>query len=157
MVETKEWSKYDPKDAVIAALTNKVHHLQGVRYRGRGVNTTNTTTTNPSGQGGRGYEPGCHGLSKCRIVKGEENIYRDVKTYWWCPHHKQDYLYDGVYMEHDPGYGHKVCKANLDKKKAHRKKETSATSSTPTNSSEGFFDIHQLKLSENFRLRWRLT
>ena len=34
MVATTEWYKYDPKDAVIADLTNRVHNLEGVRSHG---------------------------------------------------------------------------------------------------------------------------
>ena len=51
MVATTEWSKSDPKDAIIAALTARVHNLEGVRSRGGGGNPTKTTTTSLSGQG----------------------------------------------------------------------------------------------------------
>ena len=48
MVATTEWSKPDPKDAVIAALTTRVHNLKGARSRGGGGNPKKTTTTSLS-------------------------------------------------------------------------------------------------------------
>ena len=105
------------------------------------------TTTNPYEQGSSGDAPVCPGLEKWLIVKGKENITRDGNTYWWCPHHKRDNLYDDMYTEHDPGESNKSWKANIDEKKSRRKKETSTTSSISTASPEDIFYRHQLKLS----------
>ena len=95
--------------------------------------------------------PGCPGLTKWQIVKREEKLNRDGKTYWWCPHHNRDNFYDGMYMDHDPRDDHKAWKAKSEEKKARRKKETSNTSITPTVSSEGTSDNHQLKLSDKLQ------
>ena len=81
MVATIERSKYDPKDAVIAALTTRLHHLDGVRSHGGVRNPTKNTTTSLSGQGSSKDVPGCPGLAKWLIVKGEEKLTRDGKTY----------------------------------------------------------------------------
>ena len=54
-------------------------------------------------------------------------------------------------MENDPVDGHKAWKANIEEKKAHRKKDTSAISITPPASSEGISDIRQLKLSDKLQ------
>ena len=62
MVATKEWSNSDPKDAVIADLTTRVHTLEGGQSCGSGVNPTKITTTNPFGQGRSGDTPVCSGL-----------------------------------------------------------------------------------------------
>ena len=64
MVATTEWSKYDPKDAVIADLTTRVHNLEGVRYCSGGVTPTKTTTTSLSGQRSSEDVPRCPGLAK---------------------------------------------------------------------------------------------
>ena len=62
MVATKEWSNSDPKDAVIADLTTRVHTLEGGQSCGSGVNPTKITTTNPFGQGRSGDTPVCSGI-----------------------------------------------------------------------------------------------
>ena len=82
MVATTEWSKYDPKDAVIDTLTTIVNNLESVRSRGGGGNTTKTTTTSLSGQGGSEDVPVFPVLVKWRIVKGGVKLNRDGKTYW---------------------------------------------------------------------------
>ena len=64
MVATTEWYKSDPKNAVIAFLTNRVHNLEDVRSHGNGRNLTKTTTIRPYGQGSSKYVPGCPGPSK---------------------------------------------------------------------------------------------
>ena len=56
-----------------------------------------------------------------------------------------------MYMEHDPGDGHKAWKEKIEENKSHRKKVTSATFITPTASSEGIYDRRQLKLSEKLQ------
>ena len=117
--------------------------MEGVRSHGGGGNPTKTSTTDLSGQGSINDVPGCPRLAKWRIVKVEEKLTRDGKTYWWCPHHRRDNFYDGMYMEHDPGDGHKAWKSNLDKKKGRRKNKNSNTAITPPGTS----DKHQLKLS----------
>ena len=128
MAETTEWSKSDPKDAVVAALTTTVYKLEDVRSQGSGRDPTMSTTTNPYGQVISGDVPGFHGLEKWKTIKGEENITRYGKTYWWCPNQKRGNLYDGMYMEHDPVDGNKLWKEKLDEKKDNRKKETYSTS-----------------------------
>ena len=87
--------------------------MEGVRSCGRGRSTTKTITTILSDQLSSEDVPGCTGLAKWQIVKGEGKLIRDGKTYWWFPHHKWDIFYDGVYMEHDPVDGHKAWKARL--------------------------------------------
>ena len=54
-------------------------------------------------------------------------------------------------MEHDPGDGHKSPKAKLKENKAHRKKETSATPTTSTTSSEDISDRRQLKFPDKIQ------
>ena len=36
------------------------------------------------------------GLQSLEFVRGKDNITQYRKTYWWCPHHKSDILYDGM-------------------------------------------------------------
>ena len=147
MVATTEWSKSYTKDAVVADLTTRVNNLEGVISHSGSGNTTNTTTISLSGQGGSKDVPGCPRLAKLLIVKGEEKITRDGKNYWWCPHHKRYNVYDGMYMDHDPGYGHTAWKAKIEEKNACRKNENSNTSITP----QGTYDKRQLKLSKKLR------
>ena len=71
--------------------------------------------------------------------------------YWWCPHHKRDSFYDGMYMNHDPVDCHKTYKEQLEEKKARINKETSATLIRPTAFSEGVSDRRQLKLSNKIQ------
>ena len=50
IVATTEWSKSDPKDAAIVALTTRVNILESVRSHGGGGNPTKITTTSLSGR-----------------------------------------------------------------------------------------------------------
>ena len=52
-----------------------------------------------------------------------------------------------MYMEHDPGDGHKAWKAKLDKKRLRRKNNNSNTAITP----QGTSDKCQLKLSDKLQ------
>ena len=71
MVATTEWSKSDPKDAVIVDLTTIVHNLEDARSPGGGGYPEKTTTTSLSGQGISEDVPGYPGLAKWLIFKGE--------------------------------------------------------------------------------------
>ena len=99
IVMTKECYKSDPKYYVIASITTRVNHLEGGNYRGGGENPTkNSSTTWSYGKGGSGDATVFPGPVKWIIVKGKNNITWDGKVYFWCPHHKRDNLYDGMYM-----------------------------------------------------------
>ena len=59
---------------------------------------------------------------------------RDGKTWWWCPHHKTEGLFDGLYVTHKPE-DHDEWKK--DKRNWMRKKNSSSSSASDGNSDSG--------------------
>ena len=103
MIATKEWAKQDPKDAVIAALTTRINKLEGGNPKAKGTNPQ----PNPRNNQPEESVPGCSTLAKwCTETKGDK-ITRNGKEWHWCPHHKLEGKYNGLYMPHDPNESHK--------------------------------------------------
>ena len=42
------------------------------------------------------------GFPEWRTKKGKDKVEKDGKTWWWCPHHKREGYFDGLYMPHKP-------------------------------------------------------
>ena len=100
MVASDEYSKLDPKDAKILALTTKVTAIE--RYVS--ANPANMTSGGGSGGGYRGNQGDkIAGVEKCPTVNKCSTIQHKGKTVWWCPSHKhKDGLFDGLYVWQKP-------------------------------------------------------
>ncbi len=93
MVEDKSWGKVDPKDAVIMALTTKLSALEKKVTAPPG----NATPSNPS----------AHATSGVIIDAWRKKFDGNMKEvngrkWWWCPKHKREGEYDGLYVTHHP-------------------------------------------------------
>ena len=92
MVDSNEYSRLDPKDAAILALTKKVTALE----RSVSANLVNMTS-------GGGYRENqgdkISGAEKWRTVNKRATIQHERKKVWWCPSHKlKDELFNGLYV-----------------------------------------------------------
>ena len=68
---------------------------------------------------------------------------KDGKTWWWCPHHKAEGLFDGLYVTHKPE-DHDEWKK--DKRNYRRNKNSSSSSETDSNSGS-----KKLQLTESMK------
>ena len=110
MVTLNTWDKEDPKDAKIAALTTQLVELQQCVLATRDLNKTlpekGKSTENKNGT-----------IEAWRMKK--DGDYKQVNgiDYWWCPHHKWDGKFDGLYMQHKRE-DHDEWKKRRDEKRA---------------------------------------
>ncbi len=119
MVHQKLWNKADPKDAKLLALTTEVQDLK-----------TQLKLNDADGASGSNKRKGNFQLEAWRMKKGEEKKVVDGVQYWWCPHHKREGVFDGLYMPHDPSSGHEEWKRRKEERKSKSKDKKSSTASS---------------------------
>jgi len=95
MVKQKIWTQTDPKDVKILALTTLNHELQNGKKAGKSYAGAVTG-------GGVAEKEWVFTLDPWRIVKEGSSKTVDGKTWNWCPHHKREGKYDGMYVAHTP-------------------------------------------------------
>ena len=98
MVASGKYSKPNPKDAKIIALTTKVTALK----QSISANLANVTSGGGSVGGYRGNQgEKITGVEKWRTVNKGATIQHEGKTVWGCPSYKhKDGLFDGLYVCH---------------------------------------------------------
>ena len=91
MFKAQTWKKTeDPSAKVISALTTKLNYLE-----------EKLNSSAPSALATSAEKPELK-IPVWRTEKKEASVQRDGKTWWWCPHHKKEGLFDGLYMTHKP-------------------------------------------------------
>ena len=96
-ITANRWRTSDPKDAKILALTTQVEKLvemQSQLVANATQAPSQNRTMNPRFQFTE--------IAAWRMKKGPEKLDRDGKTWFWCPHHKMEGQYDGLYVTHRP-------------------------------------------------------
>lgn len=126
MVHQKLWNKADPKDAKLLALTTEVQDLK-----------SQLKCTAVESSFGSNKRNGNSQLDAWRMKKGDEKKIVDGIQYWWCPHHKREGVFDGLYMPHDPDEGHAEWQRRKDERKKKSKDKKSGGSGNATASSNG--------------------
>ena len=92
MVQAKTWKRTeDPSAKVISALATQVQNLKDQMSQSSALATTAGNQNKPKLM-----------IPQWRTEKKGERCDRDGKTWWWCPHHKKEGLFDGLYMPHKP-------------------------------------------------------
>ena len=99
----KTWKKSeDPHSKVITALATQVQTLQN-QLKGKSNSQANATTSGSDNKlKNKSDKEKALGFPEWRTKKGKDEVKRDGKTYWWCPHHKREGYFDGLYMPHKP-------------------------------------------------------
>lgn len=93
MLQRGTWTQSESQDSKLAALATRLKNVENT-FRGNGASPTCTAATD---SGRRKF-----GIDEWRLHKqGYTKVVNGV-TYWWCPHHKLDGKYDGLYMTHKP-------------------------------------------------------
>ena len=96
MVENKDWHKVDPRDAQIIALTTIMENMKS--KSGGTVLVTKAdaykeeTTNNEF----------INGIERWRTVNTEKTKVVKGRTYYWCPHHVKEGMWNGIYVTHKP-------------------------------------------------------
>ena len=123
MISDNQWKSNETKDAKLLALTTQVADLEGLVSKQNNPSSSNDKQSDDSK-----WVPGAKHVEKWRIVKdkGEECEVNGL-TWWWCPHHKLDGVFDGLYVRHRPE-DHNDWK----KKKNDRRKPGASTDDTKT-------------------------
>ena len=92
------WQTTDPKDAKILALTTQVEKLLEMQTQ-KAAHTTQAPGTQNFRNTNRFQFTE---IVDWRMKKGQDQITRDGKKWYWCPHHKIEGKYDGLYVTHKP-------------------------------------------------------
>ena len=111
MMKQRIWDKQDPKDAKIATLTTELTTLKNTVLA-----TTNGTTpsTTAASSNNKKKSSGSGAIAEWRTIKKGDHKKVDGVDYWWCPDHKWEGHFDGLYMTHKPGAGHDEWKKKRD-------------------------------------------
>ena len=126
MMQSNSWKKSeDPSAKVISALVTQVKNLED-KLNMSGTNSAHaTSSTNPQLR-----------IPVWRTQKIGDKIDKDGKTWWWCPHHKKEGLFDGLYMTHKPSE-HDNWAKNKKENWAKKKKADSSSDSKTLTLSDG--------------------
>jgi len=95
-ITANRWQTTDPKDAKIIALTTQVEKLVEMQTK-LAANATQAPSQNRQNSRFQFTE-----IAAWRMKKGPDQMDKDGKTWFWCPHHKIEGRYDGLYVTHKP-------------------------------------------------------
>jgi len=98
-VSQNRWDNKDPKDAKIMALTTEVQQLRAETKQFSAM-VTNNSSGKPKGSASSDTSKDFLSIKSWRMVKTNDSVERDGKTWYWCPHHKVEGSYDGLYVTH---------------------------------------------------------
>ena len=115
------WKKTeDPSAKVISALTTKITDLEQ-KFQANATNNVNFGASKPK----------LH-IPVWRTENKGEMCQRDRNTWYWCPHHKKEGLFDGLYMPHKPEeHDAWAKKKKEEREKRSRSKDDSSSESKP--------------------------
>ena len=128
MVASKGWVQKESAETKLLSLLTE--HAKSYKNGGK---------TGGKKGGGSGSPKGTKlNIEAWRMKKVGDSKVVDGKTYYWCPHHKLNGVFDGLYMTHKPGEGHEEWLARKNKRKEKSKngkgssteKSTSGTKAT---------------------------
>ena len=131
-ITANRWQTKDPKDAKILALQTQVEQLVGLHQQSLKANTTQAPQTNRSTPRQQFTE-----IADWRMKKGQEQLDRDGKTWFWCPHHKMEGKYNGLYVTHKPEDHGEWQKRKDERNAKKRKPKEEQSNSGPHKSEDG--------------------
>lgn len=143
-VSANRWDDKDPKDAKIMALTTQVEQLVDMQ-KSYSAMVTNGSAPKPKAAPEPKQKGDFLSIKAWRMKKTQDSVQQDGKTWYWCPHHKVEGSYDGLYVTHKPEEHEewKNNKAQFRKKKTDERKE--ANSSNDDQSSKKLYINDNLK------------
>ena len=124
MVTQGSWKQVEAKDSAIVALLTKVNHLE------KQLKSSASASSSSSAAGKSSKNP-YFTLDPWRMNKDGDTKVVDGKTWYWCPRHVLEGVYDGLYVTHPPG----DHDAWADRKRNWRKNKSSSGQSSSGNAS----------------------
>ena len=106
MVAAKYWTNTYPKDAEIITLPTRLSKLEKKYFLETdqlgGVNVTynRNNTNNNRRNPNKIYVEEINNIESWRVNKSKDEITRDDQDLYWCPKHKMEGKFDGMYMNH---------------------------------------------------------
>ena len=158
MVEKGKDKIVNPSDAKILALTTKVGQLEKALAEKRPApDPVAAAKTAKHPKTGRNVFPGQHQIEKWRGKKeGDEKVV-DGRTYYWCPHHKYEGHYDGLYVSSHKASEHDIWKKNGKQSRNRWNKEASSGNAGSANGGGTSNPSNKSKLVLNDRIKSVLT
>jgi hypothetical protein len=93
----------DPKDAKIVALTTKVEKLENLAQAFATNSSASGRSSESNPKGKKGTKDGKFPpLAEWRKKKDGASKVVDGVTWYWCPKHKVEGKFDGLYVKHKP-------------------------------------------------------
>ena len=117
------WKQVEPKDAIIVALTTRINNLEST-IRNGGTSAAESGSTillvpRPESN---------FTLEDWRIVSDGKDKVVDNLTWYWCPNHEMEVVYDAMYVKHSEDKYDKW----IERKKGRKKKKDNTTSRNPS-------------------------
>ena len=113
--ELKQWNTVDPNEAKLISLVTKCDNLEAALQQFQ----ANATSDSRPARVGRGMTSSGE-IEAWRKVKKEDSVTRDGTTWYWCPDHKREGDFDGLYVTHKPGKGHQEWLERKNKSKKNK-------------------------------------
>ena len=96
MVENKDWQKVDPCDAQILALTTIMENMKTKSF------VTVVVTKADAYREKTTNDEFINGLERWFTVKTDKTKVVKGRTYYWCPQHVKEGIWNGMYVTHKP-------------------------------------------------------
>ena len=113
MSERGVWNQHEKPDSQLHALATRLDSME-TKMHGSSSSASNKFRSSKSASVSTKKK---FGIEEWRMVKqGNMKVVNGV-TFWWCPHHKNEGQFDGLYVTHKPSE-HDAWKADRDKKNA---------------------------------------
>ena len=93
MVKQSLWKQEEAKDSKIVALVTKVNELES-KLASKQTSSSTSTSRKAFGRKFR--------MDDWRMVKDGDSKTVDGDKWWWCPHHVQEGVYDGLCVKYHP-------------------------------------------------------
>ena len=103
MFVSGDWTKVNPRDAKIMALTTELEAIKASTHAHAHATANDNSTNAHKAKQNAGGGDKVGGVDKWRTVKNGDQISRDGKTWYWCTQHVHPHgHFNGLYVLHKP-------------------------------------------------------
>ena len=146
MSERGVWNQNEKPDSQLHALATRLDSME-TQIQGSSSSASGKFKSSKSSSLSKKKK---FGIEEWRMVKqGNTKVVNGV-TFWWCPHHKNEGQFDGLYVTHKPSE-HDSWKADRDKKNAAWKEKRRSKTDKNSSSSGKTPASNRLVMSEKLK------